>query len=63
MRLLLLCLLALLFVPAALSAEPRVQHISGTLSANSGASLTVTSGGRSLTFRVLGDKAASALAR
>jgi hypothetical protein len=63
MRLLLLCLLALLFVPAALSAEPRVQHISGTLSANSGASLTVTSGGRSLTCRVLGDKAQSALAR
>ena len=63
MRLLLVCFLAVLLVPAALSAEPRVQHISGTVSANSGASLTVTSGDRSLTCRVRGDKAQSALAR
>jgi hypothetical protein len=63
MRFLLLSLIALVLVPAALSAGPRVQTISGTVSANSGSSLTVTSGDRSLTCRVLGEKAQAALAR
>ena len=63
MRLLLSSLIALVLVPAALAAGPRVQKISGTVTANSGASLTVTSGDRSLTCRVLGDKAQAALLR
>ncbi|HEY8704775.1 MAG TPA: hypothetical protein VIL98_08475 [Gaiellaceae bacterium] len=63
MRLLLPILLALVLVPAALSAGPRVQTITGAISANSGASITVTSGDRSLTCRVLGAKAQAALAR
>ena len=63
MRLLLSSLIALVLVPAAFAAGPRVQKISGTVSANSGASLTVTSGDRSLTCRVLGDKAQAALVR
>ena len=63
MRLLLSSLIALILVPAAFAAGPREQKISGTVSANSGASLTVTSGDRSLTCRVLGDKAQAALLR
>lgn len=63
MRLVLLSLIALVLVPAALSAGPRVQTISGTVSANTGSSLTVTSGDRSLTCRVLGEKAQTSLAR
>ena len=61
-RLLLLPLLALALVPAAL-AEPRAQTISGTVTANSGSSITVTSGDRSVTCAVLGAKAQAAIAR
>jgi hypothetical protein len=63
MRLLLPTLLALVLVPAALSAGPRVQTIAGTVSANTGASITVTSGDRSVKCAVLGTKAQAALAR
>jgi hypothetical protein len=63
MRPLLTILLALVLVPAALSGGPRAQTISGTISANSGASITVTSGDRSLTCLIRGDKAQTALAR
>jgi hypothetical protein len=63
MRLLVPTLLALVLVPSALAAGPREQKIAGTVSANSGTSLTVTSGDRSLTCVVLGAKAQTALAR
>jgi hypothetical protein len=63
MRPLLPILLALVLVPAALSARPRVQTISGILSANSGSSITVASGDRSVTCLVLGAKAQAAIAR
>ena len=62
MRPVLLIVLALALVPAA-SAEPKLQTITGLVSANSGASLTVTSGDRSLTCAVHGAKAQAALAR
>jgi hypothetical protein len=63
MRRLLPALLALVLVPAALSADPRTQTITGSVSANSGASITVTDGGRSVTCLVLGAKAQAAIAR
>jgi hypothetical protein len=63
MRLLLLTLLALVLVPAASSAGPRTQTISGTISANSGNSITVTSADRSVTCAIRGEKAQTALAR
>jgi hypothetical protein len=63
MRVLLPALGALLLVPAALAAEPRVQTISGTVSANSGTSITVVSGDRSVTCVVRGVKAQTAIAR
>jgi hypothetical protein len=63
MRLLFPILLALVLVPTALSAGPREQKIAGTISANSGSSLTINSGDRSLTCLVRGDKAQTALAR
>jgi len=63
MRLLFPILLALVLVPTALAAGPREQKIAGTISANSGSSLTINSGDRSLTCLVRGDKAQTALAR
>ena len=63
MRLALLTLLSLVLVPSALAAGPRAQTISGTISANSGSSITVTSGDRSVTCAVRGEKAQAALAR
>jgi hypothetical protein len=63
MRLLVPILLALVLVPTALSAGPREQKIAGTISANSGSSLTINSRDRSLTCLVRGDKAQTALAR
>jgi hypothetical protein len=63
MRLALLTLLSLVLVPSALAAGPRWQTISGTISANSGSSITVTSGDRSVTCAVRGEKAQAALAR
>ncbi len=63
MRVLLPVLLALVLVPSALSADPRAQTISGTVSANSGASITVTAGDRSVTCLVAGAKAQAAIAR
>jgi hypothetical protein len=63
MRLLLPILGALVLVPAALSAEPRAHTIAGTISANSGTSITVTAGDRSVTCVVLGAKAQAAIAR
>jgi hypothetical protein len=63
MRLLFPILLALVLVPTALAAGPREQTIAGTISANSGSSLTINSGDRSLTCLVRGDKAQTALAR
>ncbi len=62
MRPLLLIVVALVLVPAA-SAENRQQTLAGTISANSGASLTVSKGDRSLTCSVAGDKAQAAIAR
>ena len=62
MRPLLLIVVALALVPAA-SAENRQQTLAGTISANSGASLTVSKGDRSLTCSVAGDKAQAAIAR
>src|SRR5690242_7599123 len=63
MRLALLTLVSLVLVPSALAAGPRAQTISGTISANSGSSITVTSGDRSVTCAVRGEKAQAALAR
>jgi hypothetical protein len=63
MRALLPMLLALVLVPAALAAEPRGQTIAGTVSANTGTSITVASGDRSVTCLVLGAKAQAAIAR
>jgi hypothetical protein len=63
MRLLFPILLALVLVPSALSAEPRTQTISGTVSANAGSWITVSSSDRSLTCIVLGTKAQAAIAR
>lgn len=63
MRILLPTLLAVVLVPSALAASPRTQTISGTVSANSGSSITVTSGDRSVTCAVAGAKAQAALAR
>jgi hypothetical protein len=63
MRLLLPVFLALVLVPAALSADRPTQTISGSVSANSGASITVTSGERSMTCLVPGAKAQAAIAR
>ena len=63
MRLAFLTLLSLVLVPSALAAGPRAQTISGTISANSGSSITVTSGDRSVTCAVRGEKAQAALAR
>jgi hypothetical protein len=63
MRLLLPVFLALVLVPAALSADRPTQTISGSVSANSGASITVTSGDRAVTCLVLGAKAQAAIAR
>lgn len=63
MRLLLPALLALTLVPAALAAEPRTQTITGSVSANSGASITVASGDRAVTCLVLGPKAQAAIVR
>jgi hypothetical protein len=63
MRLALLTLLSLVLVPSALAAGPRAQTISGTISANSGSSITVTSGDRSVTCAIRGEKAQAALAR
>jgi hypothetical protein len=63
MRLLLPTLLALVLVPAALAGAPQAQTISGTVSANSGSSITVSSADRSLTCAVLGAKAQAAIAR
>jgi hypothetical protein len=54
MRLAFLTLLSLVLVPSALAAGPRAQTISGTISANSGSSITVTSGDRSVTCAVRG---------
>lgn len=63
MRPMLILVLALALVPAALSADPHTQTISGVLTANSGASLTVSASGRSLTCLVPGAKAQAAIAR
>jgi hypothetical protein len=63
MRPVLVLVLALALVPAALSADPHTQTISGVLTANSGASLTVSASGRSLTCLVQGAKAQAAIAR
>jgi hypothetical protein len=63
MRLLFSILLALVLVPAALADGPRAQTISGTISANSGSSITVTAGDRSVTCVIVGAKAQTALAR
>jgi hypothetical protein len=63
MRLLFPIMLALVLVPSALSAEPRTQTISGTVSANAGSWITVSSSDRSLTCIVLGTKAQAAIAR
>jgi hypothetical protein len=63
MRLLVPILLALVVVPTALSAGPHEEKIAGTISANSGSSLTINSPNRSLTCLVRGDKAQTALAR
>ena len=63
MRPLLILALALAFVPAALSADPHTQTISGVLTANSGSSLTISSQDRSLTCLVPGAKAQVAIAR
>jgi hypothetical protein len=62
MRLLLPVLLALVLVPAALAVDPRVQTISGVVTANSGSSLTVSTTGHSLTCLVSGPKAQVAIA-
>jgi hypothetical protein len=62
MRLVLTSLLALVVVPAALAANPHGQSIAGTISANSGAAITVTSADHSLTCHVPGAKAQAALA-
>src|SRR5471032_863125 len=62
MRLVLTSLLALVVVPAALAANPHGQTIAGTISANSGAAITVTSADHSLTCHVPGAKAQAALA-
>jgi hypothetical protein len=62
MRRVLPILFALVVVPAALSA-PKAQTISGTISANTGASITVSSADRSLSCAVLGQKPQAALAR
>ena len=62
MRILLPSLLVLVLVPSALAASPRTQSISGMVSANSGSSITVTSGDRSVTCAVVGAKAQAALA-
>ena len=61
MRPLLLIVVALALVPAA-SAETHGQTISGTISANSGASLTISKGDHSLTCSVAGAKAQAAIA-
>jgi hypothetical protein len=63
MRLLVTFLLALVLTPAALADGPRAQTIAGTISANSGGSITVTSGDRSITCVVVGARAQSALLR
>jgi hypothetical protein len=63
MRPVLVLVLALTLVPAAFSADPHTQTISGVLTANSGASLTVSSADRSLTCLVTGAKAQAAIAR
>jgi hypothetical protein len=49
--------------PAALAAGPSAQTISGTISGNSGAAITITSGTRSVTCLVVGAKAQAALVR
>ena len=61
MRPLLLIVVALALAPAA-SAETHGQTISGTISANSGASLTISKGDHSLTCSVAGAKAQAAIA-
>jgi len=63
MRILLPSLLVLVLVPSALAASPRTQSITGTVSANSGSSITVTSGDRSVTCAVVGATAQAALTR
>jgi hypothetical protein len=63
MRPVLVLLLALALVPAALSADPHVQTISGVVTANTGSSLTISAPGRSLTCMVPGANAQAALAR
>ena len=61
MRALLLIVVALALVPAA-SAETHGQTISGTISANSGASLTISKGDHSLTCSVTGTSVQAAIA-
>jgi len=63
MRQLLVLVLALALVPAALSADPHAQTISGVLTANTGSSLTISASSRSLTCLVKGAKAQAAIAR
>jgi hypothetical protein len=63
MRPVLVLVLALALVPAALSADPHTQTISGVLTANTGSSLTITASSRSLTCLVTGAKAQAAIAR
>jgi hypothetical protein len=63
MRPLLVLVLALALVPAALSADPHTQTISGVVTANTGSSLTISAPGRSLTCVVPGAKAQAALLR
>jgi hypothetical protein len=62
MRPLLVLVLFLALVPAALSADPHTQTISGVLTANSGSSLTITSPNHQLTCLVPSAKAQVAIA-
>src|SRR3954471_21778056 len=62
MRRFLLIVLAL-GLPTAATAAVRAQTITGSITANSGSSLTISSADRSLTCRVNGSKAQSAIAR
>jgi hypothetical protein len=63
MRLLVTFLLVLVLAPAALADGPHGQTIAGTISANAGSSITVTSGDHAVTCLVVGAKAQAALLR